>query len=32
MASRPVLYSMPISHYCVSADRMLAFKDVGFDN
>src|SRR5438445_13074247 len=31
MASRPVLYSMEISHYCVSADRMLAFKGVEFD-
>jgi len=31
MTSRHVLYSMPISHYCVSADRMLAFKAVGFD-
>jgi glutathione S-transferase len=31
MASRPTLYSMPISHWCVSADRMLAFKGVDFD-
>ena len=31
MASRPLLYSMDISHYCVSADRMLAFKGVEFD-
>src|SRR5207237_736584 len=31
MAARPVLYSMPISHYCISADRMLAFKGVPFD-
>ena len=31
MAARPVLYSMPISHYCISADRMLAFKRVPFD-
>lgn len=31
MASRPLLYSMPISHYCISADRMLAFKGVEFD-
>src|SRR5437870_13023803 len=31
MASRPVLYSMDISHYCVSADRMLAFKGVDFE-
>ena len=28
MASRPKLFSMPISHWCVSADRMLAFKGV----
>ena len=31
MAVRPALYSMPISHYCVSAERMLAFKGVTFD-
>src|SRR2546426_3552192 len=31
MAARPLLYSMPISHYCISADRMLAFKGVPFD-
>src|SRR5439155_18630946 len=31
MASRPLLYSMDISHYCVSAERMLAFKGVEFD-
>lgn len=31
MASRPLLYSMPMSHWCVSADRMLAFKGVPFD-
>ncbi len=31
MAIRPTLYSMPISHYCVSADRILAFKGVPFD-
>src|SRR6266705_2930630 len=31
MASRPVLYSMDISHYSIAADRMLAFKGVGFD-
>jgi glutathione S-transferase len=30
MPNRPVLYSMPISHYCVSADRMLAFKRIPF--
>jgi len=28
MDPNPVLYSMPISHWCVSADRMLAFKGV----
>lgn len=31
MAANPVLYSMPISHWCVSAERMLAFKGVPFD-
>ncbi len=31
MASLPVLYSMPISHYCICADRTLAFKGVKFD-
>src|SRR6266566_4887121 len=31
MATRPLLYSMPISHYCISADRVLAFKGVPFD-
>src|SRR3989304_5510704 len=31
MASRPPLYSMPIPHWCISADRMLAFKGVPFD-
>src|SRR2546427_11192553 len=31
MPTRPVLYSMPISHYCVCADRTLAFKNVAFD-
>jgi len=31
MASRPVLYSMDISHYSIAADRMLAFKGVEFD-
>ncbi len=31
MSSRPLLYSMPISHYCVCADRMLAFKGIEFD-
>ena len=29
--ARPVLYSMGISHWCIAADRMLAFKDVAFD-
>ncbi|OGS48499.1 MAG: hypothetical protein A3K68_03320 [Euryarchaeota archaeon RBG_16_68_13] len=31
MVGRPLLYSMPISHYCVAADRMLAFKGIPFD-
>ena len=31
MASRPLLYSMDISHYCIAADRMLAFKGVDFE-
>ncbi len=31
MAGRPQLYSEPFSHYCVSADRMLAFKGVAVD-
>ena len=31
MASRPSLYEEPFSHYCVSADRMLAFKGIGYD-
>ena len=31
MPERPKLYSMPISHWCVSADRILAFKGVAFD-
>src|SRR2546428_10338373 len=31
MASRPLLYSMDISHYCIAADRLLAFKGVEFD-
>src|SRR2546427_73305 len=31
MASRPLLYSMDISHYCIAADRMLAFKGVEFE-
>ena len=31
MGSRPVLYSMPISHYCICADRTLAFKGANFD-
>lgn len=30
MAPRVRLYSMPLSHYCVAADRMLAFKGIGF--
>ncbi len=31
MASRPKLYTEPFSHYCVSADRMLAFKGIPYD-
>ncbi|HYS72247.1 MAG TPA: glutathione S-transferase family protein [Thermoplasmata archaeon] len=31
MAARPTLYSMPISHWCISAERMLAFKGLPFD-
>ena len=30
MADPPVLYHMPISHYCVCAERLLAFKGVRF--
>ncbi|MCI4336410.1 MAG: glutathione S-transferase family protein [Thermoplasmata archaeon] len=28
MAARPTLFTMEISHYCVSAERMLAFKGI----
>lgn len=31
MQARPKLYYMPISHYCVSAERILAFKKIDFD-
>ena len=31
MPSRPSLYEEPFSHYCVSADRMLAFKGIPYD-
>jgi len=31
MPGRPKLYSMPISHWCVSADRILAYKGIPFD-
>ncbi|MFZ0829768.1 MAG: glutathione S-transferase family protein [Thermoplasmata archaeon] len=31
MPGRPTLYGYPISHYCVSAERMLAFKGISFD-
>ena len=31
MASRPQLFSEPFSHYCVAAERMLAFKKLPFD-
>jgi glutathione S-transferase len=29
---RPTLYGYPISHYCISAERMLAFKRIPFDS
>lgn len=28
VVARPTLFTMPISHYCVAAERMLAFKQV----
>lgn len=28
MSVRPTLYTMPISHYCVAAERMLAYKGI----
>lgn len=31
MPSRPTLYGYPISHYCVCAERMMAFKGIPFD-
>lgn len=31
MPSKPKLYFHPISHYCVSAERMLAFKGIDFE-
>jgi len=31
MASHPSLYTEPFSHYCVSADRILAFKGIAYD-
>jgi glutathione S-transferase len=31
MSSRPSLYQEPFSHYCVSADRMLAFKGIAYE-
>src|SRR4030067_1744864 len=31
MVGQPTLYSMPISHWCVSAGRILAFKGIAFD-
>ncbi|MCI4369529.1 MAG: glutathione S-transferase family protein [Thermoplasmata archaeon] len=30
MAAKTVLYTMPISHYCVCAERLLAFKGIPF--
>ena len=32
MAPKVALYGMPVSHWCVSAERMLAFKGVKFRN
>ncbi len=32
MAASVQLYAMPISHWCVSADRMLAFKGIPFES
>lgn len=29
--TKPTLFGYPISHYCVSAERMLAFKEIPFD-
>ena len=31
MTHRPRLFEEPFSHYCVSADRMLAFKGIAYD-
>ncbi|HLY76408.1 MAG TPA: glutathione S-transferase family protein [Thermoplasmata archaeon] len=31
MPSRPKLYGYPISHYCICADRILAFKGIPFE-
>ncbi len=31
MAARTALYTEPFSHYCVAADRMLAFKGIAYD-
>jgi glutathione S-transferase len=31
MAARPKLYGYPFSHYCVSAERMLAFKGIAYE-
>jgi len=32
MSPRPKLYGYPISHYCISAERMLAFKGIPYDS
>lgn len=32
MSPSVTLYAMPISHWCVSADRMLAFKGIPFES
>jgi glutathione S-transferase len=31
MVRRPTLYSLTISHYCISVERMLAFKGIPFE-
>ena len=32
MADRPKLFAEPYSHYCVAAERMLAFKKIAFES
>ena len=31
MGPKPRLFTLPISHYCVSVERMLAFKGIAYD-